>query len=158
MTVLDTRPDDAYANDRAHVFHSWSIQGALAPPVVTRAEGSHFWTADGSKYLDFSSQLVNVNIGHQHPKLVAAIQEQAARLCTIAPSFANDARSEAARLICEAAAVNLDGCDLDQGVLHQRRRRGHRERGAHGSPAHRPVQGAQPLPQLPRRHQRGHHR
>ena len=85
MTVLDTRPDDAYANDRAHVFHSWSIQGALTPPVVTRAEGSHFWTADGSKYLDFSSQLVNVNIGHQHPKLVAAIQEQAARLCTIAP-------------------------------------------------------------------------
>ncbi len=112
MTVLDTRPDDAYANDRAYVFHSWSIQGALTPPVVTQAEGSYFWTQDGSKYLDFSSQLVNVNIGHQHPKLVAAIQEQAARLCTIAPSFANDARSEAARLICEAAAVNIDGCDL----------------------------------------------
>ncbi len=103
MTVLDTRPDDAYANDRAHVFHSWSVQGAITPAVITKAEGSWFWTADGTKYLDFSSQLVNMNIGHQHPKLVAAIQEYAAKLCTVAPSFANDARSEAARLIVEAA-------------------------------------------------------
>ena len=108
MTVLDTRPDDAYANDRAHVFHSWSVQGALKPPVVTDALGSYFTTADGTKYLDFSSQLVNVNIGHQHPKLVAAIQEQAGRLCTIAPSFANDARSEAARLIVEAANLSCE--------------------------------------------------
>ena len=77
MTVLETNPSDAFANDRKHVFHSWSAQGALNPAVVTRAEGSYFWTEDGTRYLDFSSQLVNVNIGHQHPKLVAAIQEQA---------------------------------------------------------------------------------
>jgi taurine--2-oxoglutarate transaminase len=62
----------------------------------------------GHSWLDFSSQLVNVNIGHQHPKLVAAIQAQAARLCTIAPSFANDMRSEAARLITELAPGDLD--------------------------------------------------
>ena len=113
MTVLDTRSADAFANDRSHVFHSWSAQGALNPAVVTRAEGSYFWTQDGTKYLDFSSQLVNVNIGHQHPKLVAAIQEQAARLCTIAPFHANDARSEAARLISEAANVGLADGDLN---------------------------------------------
>lgn len=114
MTVLDTRPDDAYANDRAHVFHSWSVQGALKPPVVTKGEGSYFWTADGTKYLDFSSQLVNINIGHQHPKLVAAIQEQAGRLCTVAPGFANDARSEAARLIVDVA--NSSGTGGDTGA------------------------------------------
>ena len=113
MTVLETNPSDAFANDRKHVFHSWSAQGALNPAVVTRAEGSYFWTQDGTKYLDFSSQLVNVNIGHQHPKLVAAIQEQAARLCTIAPFHANDARSEAARLISEAANVGLADGDLN---------------------------------------------
>jgi taurine--2-oxoglutarate transaminase len=100
---------DAYADDRAHVFHSWSAQGSLTPLVVAGAEGSWFWTEDGTRYLDFSSQLVNVNIGHQHPKLVAAIQEQAATLCTIAPFHANAARSEAARLIAEAANVNGDG-------------------------------------------------
>lgn len=103
MTALETNPADAFANDRAYVFHSWSAQASLNPAVVTAAEGSYFWTQDGTRYLDFSSQLVNVNIGHQHPKLVAAIKEQADRLCTVAPFHANDARSEAARLIVEAA-------------------------------------------------------
>src|SRR6187431_2787092 len=98
----------AYRDDRAHVFHSWSAQGALKPLVVAGAEGSWFWDENGNRYLDFSSQLVNVNIGHQHPKLVAAIQEQAATLCTIAPFHANAARSEAARLIAELAPGDLD--------------------------------------------------
>ena len=113
MTALDTHPADAFDNDRKHVFHSWSAQAALNPAVVTRALGSEFWTQDGTRYLDFSSQLVNVNIGHQHPKLVAAIQEYAGKLCTVAPFHANDARSEAARLITEVAATNIDSCDLD---------------------------------------------
>jgi taurine--2-oxoglutarate transaminase len=94
--------------DRAHVFHSWSAQALIDPLVIERAEGSCFWDADGKRYLDFSSQLVNVNIGHQHPRLVAAIQEQAARLCTVGPAFANDARSEAARRIAERAPGDLD--------------------------------------------------
>jgi taurine--2-oxoglutarate transaminase len=98
----------AYANDRAHVFHSWSAQGQLAPTVIAGAKGSRMWDDKGNTWLDFSSQLVNVNIGHQHPKLVAAIQEQAARLCTIAPIHANDMRSEAARLIAELAPGDLD--------------------------------------------------
>ena len=96
------------ADDRAHVFHSWSAQGAISPLPVAGAEGSWFWDYEGNRYLDFSSQLVNTNIGHQHPKVVAAIQEQAGKLCTIAPSFANDARSEAARLIAELAPGDLD--------------------------------------------------
>ena len=107
MTVLDTHPDDAFSSDRSFVFHSWSAQAALNPAVVAGAQGSYFWTQDGTRYLDFSSQLVNVNIGHQHPKLVAAIKEQADRLCTVAPFHANDARSEAARLIVEVAGGNF---------------------------------------------------
>jgi taurine--2-oxoglutarate transaminase len=97
-----------YENDRAHVFHSWSAQGALTPLVVAGAEGSWFWDDKGNRYLDFASQLVNVNIGHQHPKLVQAIKDQADKLCTIAPFHANDARSEAARLIAELAPGDLD--------------------------------------------------
>jgi taurine--2-oxoglutarate transaminase len=96
------------AEDRAHVFHSWSAQGAVDPLPIAGAEGSWFWDYDGNRYLDFSSQLVNVNIGHQHPRLVAAIQEQAAKLCTVAPAFANDKRSEAARLIAELAPGDLN--------------------------------------------------
>jgi len=113
MSALDTHPADAFANDRKHVFHSWSAQAALNPAVITRAQGSEFWTEDGNRYLDFSSQLVNVNIGHQHPKLVDAIKEYADKLCTVAPFHANDARSEAARLIVEVAATNLPSSDLN---------------------------------------------
>ena len=91
------------ALDRAHVFHSWSAQKLISPMAIAGAEGSYFWDYDGNRYLDFSSQLVNTNIGHQHPKVVAAIQEQAARLCTVAPQHANDQRGEAARLITELA-------------------------------------------------------
>jgi taurine---2-oxoglutarate transaminase len=111
MTALDTHPDHAFANDRAHVFHSWSAQGALNPLVIEGGSGSWMWDQQGNRYLDFSSQLVNLNIGHQHPKLVAAIQEQAGRLCTVAPFHANDARSEAARLISEAANHGADAAD-----------------------------------------------
>ncbi|MFF3914482.1 aspartate aminotransferase family protein [Streptomyces sp. NPDC001852] len=96
------------AADRAHVFHSWSAQSLIDPLPVAGAEGAYFWDYDGNRYLDFSSQLVNTNIGHQHPKVVAAIQEQAARLCTVAPGFAVDVRSEAARLIAERTPGDLD--------------------------------------------------
>jgi taurine---2-oxoglutarate transaminase len=102
-TATDQYLADAYANDRAHVFHSWSAQGQITPTVIAGALGSRMWDDQGNTYLDFSCQLVNTNIGHQHPRLVAAIQEQAGRLCTIAPSMANDMRSEAARLIVERA-------------------------------------------------------
>jgi len=97
-----------YDDDRKHVFHSWSAQAALAPLVVNRAEGNCFWDESGKRYLDFSSQLVNANIGHQHPKVVAAIVEQAQKLTTIAPFHANEARSEAARLITSHAPGDLD--------------------------------------------------
>lgn len=96
------------AADRAHVFHSWSAQALIDPLAVAGAEGSYFWDYDGNRYLDFSSQLVNTNIGHQHPKVVAAIQAKAARLCTIAPGFAEESRSEAARLIAERTPGDLD--------------------------------------------------
>jgi taurine--2-oxoglutarate transaminase len=89
--------------DRAHVFHSWSAQGALAPMVVAGGLGSRVWDHSGREWLDFSSQLVNVNIGHQHPRLVAAIQEQAAILTTISPPTANLARGEAAKRITQLA-------------------------------------------------------
>ena len=103
-----TTTSRAYADDRAHVFHSWSAQGAITPMVVAGAEGSWMWDEAGNRFLDFSSQLMNVNIGHQHPRLVAAIQEAAGRLCTIAPFHANADRSEAARLITELAPADLN--------------------------------------------------
>ncbi|MFI5779921.1 aspartate aminotransferase family protein [Nocardia sp. NPDC051570] len=98
----------AYDLDRRHVFHSWSAQKQLRPMTITAAQGSYVWDGEGRRLLDFSSQMVNTNIGHQHPKVVAAIAEQAAKLCTIAPGHVNAARSEAARLIAERTPGELD--------------------------------------------------
>ena len=87
--------------EKRAVFHSWSAQASLNPLMVASAEG--VWVTDeaGKRYLDFSSQLVNTNIGHQHPRVIAAIQEQAARLATIAPQHGYESRYRAAEKILE---------------------------------------------------------
>jgi taurine---2-oxoglutarate transaminase len=103
LTPDPARGAAVYAADRAHVFHSWSAQRALTPLVIAGAEGCYVWDFDGNRYLDFSSQLVNTNIGHQHPRVVKAIAEQAARLTTIAPQHANEARTQAAERIVALA-------------------------------------------------------
>ena len=59
--------------NRDYTLFSWSVQSAVSPIPIVRAEGVYFWDADGKRYLDFSSQLMNLNIGHQHPKVVRAI-------------------------------------------------------------------------------------
>lgn len=96
------------AADRAHVFHSWSAQGALEPLPIAGGTGAVFWDNEGKRYLDFSSQLVNLNLGHQHPRLIEAVTEQAGTLCTVAPSFSNDTRSRAAEMIVGHAPDRLN--------------------------------------------------
>ncbi len=99
---------DAYELDRKHVFHSWSAQAELDPMVITSAQGCHVWDDHGRSYLDFTSQLVFTNVGHQHPGIVEGIKAQADLLCTIAPQHANEARSQAAQRIAEVAPEGLD--------------------------------------------------
>src|SRR6476660_3706593 len=96
-------------DSKNHVLVSWTVQkNANAKPlVITGPQGSYMWDSDGRRYLDFSSQLVNSNIGHQHPRVVAAIQEQAAHLCFISPAFANEARSQLARRLAELTPGDL---------------------------------------------------
>ncbi|MFS0866497.1 aspartate aminotransferase family protein [Microbacterium sp. 179-B 1A2 NHS] len=99
-TDLDARTREL---DRAHVFHSWSAQGRIDPFPIAGGQGTVVWDHAGTRWLDFSSQLVNVNIGHQHPAVVAAIKEQADLLTTIAPSTANLVRGLAAQRITDLA-------------------------------------------------------
>lgn len=90
------------------VFHPWSVQGPRTVPTIVGGRGSHVVDADGRRYLDFGSQLVFTNLGHQHPRVVATIRDQAERLCTLAPGHASDVRGEAARLIVEVAPEGLE--------------------------------------------------
>jgi len=91
----------SYDRERASVFHSWSSQSTINPFMVRGAHGVYVTAEDGTDYLDFSSQLVNTNIGHQHPAVVRAIQEQAGTLCTIAPQHGYESRFRAAELILD---------------------------------------------------------
>src|SRR6266540_4231457 len=111
MATLEDRTAEGervVAEDRQYLIHSWSVQSSISPLPVAGAEGRYFWDYEGKRYLDFASQLVNLNIGHQHPKVVAAIKEQAEKLCTIGPPMANDKRSELARLIAEVMPGDLN--------------------------------------------------
>ncbi|MCU1580361.1 MAG: hypothetical protein JWP19_2565 [Rhodoglobus sp.] len=118
----------AYDLDRAHVFHSWSAQGALRPLVIAGGSGSRVWDYDGKTYLDFSSQLVNTNVGHQHPAVVAAIKQQADTLATIAPATANLTRGEAAKRIISKADAHFNkvfftngGADANENAIRMAR-------------------------------------
>jgi taurine--2-oxoglutarate transaminase len=110
MAILETNSElgrQVVADAKQYVLHSWSVQDAVDPIPVAGGEGRYFWDYDGKRYLDFASQLVNVSIGHQHPKIVAAIKEQAEKLCTIGPPMATEARSRLARLLAEVTPGDL---------------------------------------------------
>jgi taurine--2-oxoglutarate transaminase len=110
MSATDTNQElgaQVVADAKDYVLYSWSVQDAINPIAIAGAEGRHFWDYDGKRYLDFASQLVNVSIGHQHPKVIAAIKEQADRLCTIGPPMASESRSRLGRLLAEVTPGDL---------------------------------------------------
>jgi taurine---2-oxoglutarate transaminase len=110
MAIVEANPNlgaQIVEDAKQYVLYSWSTQDAIDPIPVAGAEGRHFWDYDGKRYLDFASQLVNVSIGHQHPKIVAAIKEQADRLCTIGPPMASESRSRLGRLLAEVTPGDL---------------------------------------------------
>jgi taurine--2-oxoglutarate transaminase len=110
MAIVEKSPNlgaEIVADAKEYVLYSWSVQDAINPIPVAGAEGRYFWDYDGKRYLDFASQLVNVNIGHQHPKIIAAIKEQADKLCTIGPPMANESRSRLGRLLAEITPGDL---------------------------------------------------
>jgi taurine---2-oxoglutarate transaminase len=110
VAIVEANPNlgaEIVADAKEFVLYSWSVQDAINPIAVAGAEGRHFWDYEGKRYLDFASQLVNVNIGHQHPRIVAAIREQAEKLCTIGPPMANESRSRLGRLLAEITPGDL---------------------------------------------------
>ncbi|MET0974320.1 MAG: aspartate aminotransferase family protein [Leifsonia sp.] len=125
---LSELDDRARELDAAHVFHSWSAQAGLDPLVIAGGSGSRVWDHAGRSWLDFSSQLVNTNIGHQHPSVISAIHEQADLLATVAPATANLARGEAARRIVDRAPAGFSkvfftngGADANENAIRMAR-------------------------------------
>ena len=104
--TLDAATTIAY--EKEFVLHTWMAQKSFKPFVITRAEGCYFWDDQDQKYLDFAAQLINMNAGHQHPRIVQAIKDQAERLCYVVPSAANDQRAKLAKMLADIAPGDLN--------------------------------------------------
>jgi taurine--2-oxoglutarate transaminase len=94
---------DIAGSHRRHVLTPWAAQAAIAPPVIVRGEGSWLIGDDGKRYLDGSSGLIAVNLGHGHPRVVAAIAESAATVAYVSAALFNDRRAACAEKLCALA-------------------------------------------------------
>ncbi len=93
--------------NREYVFFTWAVQSKVNPISATRSEGVYFWDGDGKRYLDFSSQLMNVNAGHGNQKIIKAIQEQVAKMAYVYPAIASEPKGRLARLLAEITPGDL---------------------------------------------------
>lgn len=87
---------------------SWSKQGGLDPINAQRAEGVYVYDRDGKRYLDFSSQLMNVNIGHGHTKVKSAVAKQMDELSYVYPGMATESRAKLGKKLAEISPGNLN--------------------------------------------------
>ena len=93
---------------KRHTIYSWSAQSGLNPIAVDRAEGIYFWDADGKRYIDFNSQLMCVNAGHNHPRIVEAIKQQADKLMFAYPGTATEPRARLGKLLSEMVGSDIN--------------------------------------------------
>jgi taurine--2-oxoglutarate transaminase len=107
MPAKKPTAQEVLAKNREYAFFSWSVQRDVTPIAIDTGKGVYFWDLNGKRYMDLSAQLVNLQLGYQHPKVVAAIQEQAAQLTCAHPSMATDKKGELARLLAEVTPGNL---------------------------------------------------
>ena len=108
MATYPAPPDEITAITARHTYGTWRFQKGWAPVNVVKAEGSCFWDAGGRRYLDFSSQLMCSNLGHQNPAVVEAICEQARKLAFISPSYTCDVRANLSLKLLEVLPKGLE--------------------------------------------------
>ena len=123
--------------ERDTVLHSWCVQAGWNAPTVAGGRGARFWDESGRQYLDMSSQAECVNLGHQHPRVVRAIQEQAARLCFVTAAWGAEPRARLAERLLEKSGFEggrvfftLGGADANEQAVKFARQALGRPRGA----------------------------
>jgi len=87
---------------------SWSAQGQVQPVPVVSAKGIYLNDAYGNRWTDFNAGLMCSNVGHQHPKVIQAIKDQADQLMFVAPSFTTEIRAELGPLLAKHTPPGLD--------------------------------------------------
>ena len=112
--------------NRDYTMFSWSVQGSSNPVHLKRGQGVWFWDGDDNRWLDFSSQLINLNVGHQHPKLLAAIKQQVDELCFAGPGFATEPRGALGKKLAEVTGLaksfyTLGGAEANENAMKMAR-------------------------------------
>jgi taurine---2-oxoglutarate transaminase len=100
--------EEIVALSREHTFFSWSVQGAVDPIAIDRAEGVYLYTPEGRRILDFNSQLMSVNIGHGDRRVIDAITAQAQKLQYVQPAFVTESRARLGAKLAEILPGDLD--------------------------------------------------
>ncbi len=123
--MFDLPDSEILSLSREHVFYTWSAQARVNPIAVKRAEGVYFWDVDDKRYLDFNSMTMCVNIGHGNPRVIRAMQEQAAELPYAAPGMTTKIRALASRAVAEITPggqlskvlFTLGGADANENAI-----------------------------------------
>jgi taurine---2-oxoglutarate transaminase len=102
---MEKTSGEIIGENREYTMFAWSVQGASVPIHIVRGKGSCFWDGDGNRWLDFSSQLINLNVGHQHPKMLDAIKRQVDELCFAGPNFATEPRGVLGKKLAETTGL-----------------------------------------------------
>jgi len=91
-----------------HSLFSWSATGKVDPMAIARGEGIYIYSPEGQRWIDWNSQLMSVNIGHGHPKVIAAIQKQAETLCYAYPGMATEVRAQLSQRLAELVPGDIN--------------------------------------------------
>ena len=106
-TLLKSTAEEILSNNLQHTIFSWSKQSGLNPLNIERASGVYLYTRDNRRIIDFSSQLMNVNIGHGHPKVTEAVMKQMNEVSYVHPGMITEARGKLGKKLAEITPGNL---------------------------------------------------
>ncbi|MBK8443473.1 MAG: aminotransferase class III-fold pyridoxal phosphate-dependent enzyme [Sphingobacteriales bacterium] len=105
--ITQAEKDEILNNNLEYTLFSWSKQAGLNPINIEYGEGVYLYDYDGKRYIDFSSGLMNVNIGHAHPRVTQAVAKQMQQISYVTPSCITKARGEAGKKLAEITPGNL---------------------------------------------------
>lgn len=124
MTETHDNVASTSLSERQTVLHSWCEQSQWSAPTITGGKGAWLFTEDGRSILDMSSLAECSNLGHQHPRVIAAIQRQAEQLCFVTSSWGAQPRAELAQMLLEKSGFEggrvfftLAGADANENAV-----------------------------------------
>ena len=123
--MFDLPDSEILPLSKEHVFYTWSAQSRVNPIAIKRAQGVYFWDVDDKRYLDFNSMTMCVNIGHCDPRVIKAMQEQAAELPYAAPGMTTKIRALASKAVADVTPggklskilFTLGGADSNENAI-----------------------------------------